>query len=100
MINKKIKWEEMVANFDKFEETFAKNTTDSSLMEFLETFEQTVKASNFNVEQLAKAQEKMKKLQDLFSKRMDEIKKESSEAIARNKQVRRYVKNANYKKSL
>jgi DNA repair ATPase RecN len=100
MTNKKVKWEEMIANFDQIEKKFAKNTTDSSLMEFLETFEQTIADSDFNQQQLAQIKERMQKLQGLFSKRLDEIKGESSEAITRSEQVSRYVKNANYKKPL
>ena len=94
----KISWEEIIAQFDKFEEKFAKDSGDVSLPEFFQNFGKTIANGEFNDEQLKKIRDRLQKLRDLFAQKKNEIKEISTEALARHDQVSRYLKNANYKK--
>jgi len=97
-MTKKISWEEIMTQFDDFEEKFAKDSSDASLPEFFKNFGESVANSNFDNEQLKKIRDKLQKLRDLFAQKKNEIKKISTETLARHGQVSRYLKNANYKK--
>ena len=91
-------WEEIITKFDNFAKNFAKNSNDPSLPDFFQNFADIVANSGFDKDQLKKIRDRMQKLRDLFSERKDEIRRLSSEALTKHKQVSSYVKNANYKK--
>jgi hypothetical protein len=87
-----------MTQFDDFEEKFAQDPGDASLPGFFQNFGETVANGKFDNEQLKKICDRLQKLRDLFAQKKNDIKKISTEALAKHEQISRYLKNANYKK--
>lgn len=97
MKKEKYSWIEVMTKFDKFEADFAKDSNNPELVKFFENFGVNVVNSDFDAKQLAQIRDKMNHLRELFMTRKNELKAMSSEALTKHTQLKRYIKNANYK---
>ncbi|GAB4169156.1 MAG: hypothetical protein Tsb006_7370 [Rickettsiaceae bacterium] len=93
----KLSFKEVIAKFDEFEEQFTKDSNNAELLKFFENFADVITNGDFGVGQLRAIRERMAYLRQLFDKRKEELRAMGAEAIAKHKQVDRYIKNVNYK---
>lgn len=98
MSKKILKYDDLIASFDKYEEIFARDVEDKFLIGFFNNFEDDIIASNFSNDELLHIQARLGKMMAMYADKKEELKSQSVEIIERQDQLYKYITNSNLKK--
>ncbi len=93
----KIKMEELIKSFDKFEREFAINPNDNKLLSFFDGLAEKVINGGLSKEQMQVVVDKMNNLRELFAHKKAELSQASVELLDKQQHISQYIKNYHYK---
>lgn len=93
----KIKMEELLKSFDKFEQEVAINPSDGNLLLFFDGLAEKVINNELSKEQMQAVVDRINNLRELFAHKKEELNKASVELLNKQQHISQYIKNYHYK---
>ncbi len=93
----KIKMEELLKSFDKFEQEFAINPSDQNLLSFFDGLAEKVINGGLSKEQMQVVVDRINNLREVFTHKKEELSQASVELLDKQQHISQYIKNYHYK---